>query len=82
MTALVALGALLASIVLVQRHAQGMSPNIGVVNVIVYSSALLTMIATALVYGDAVSPKMVFGAILVIAGLCFMTMDQLKSTTK
>ena len=51
------------------REAQILSPNIGYVNSIVYSSVLLTIILTALLFKDHIDVSAFIGSILIIVGI-------------
>lgn len=54
---------------LLLRQAQIESPNIGYVNAIAYSSLLLTIILTALIFKDAISIYGYIGSIFIIIGI-------------
>lgn len=51
------------------REAQILSPNIGYVNSIAYSSVLLTIILTALLFKDRLDLSAFIGSILIIMGI-------------
>jgi uncharacterized membrane protein len=51
------------------REAQILSPNIGYVNSIAYSSVLLTIIITAILFKDHLDTSAFIGSILIISGI-------------
>lgn len=55
------------------RTAQINSPNIGYVNAIVYSSLLVTILLTVLLFKDKIHIRGVLGAIFIIIGLALIT---------
>jgi len=55
------------------RKAQIASPNIGYVNVIVYSSVLITILLTSILFKDKLHPRGLLGAVLILAGLGLIT---------
>jgi drug/metabolite transporter (DMT)-like permease len=55
------------------RTAQIKSPNIGYVNIIIYSSALFTIFATSLLFKDSLDPRAIVGAVLILVGLGLLT---------
>lgn len=59
---------------LMLRYAQKLAPNIGYVNAIMYSSVLLTIVATSLYFKDNISIHAFLGAVFVIAGIALITM--------
>jgi drug/metabolite transporter (DMT)-like permease len=54
---------------LIQREAQLNSPNMGYVNSILYSSALVTIILTSIIFKDKLHWQGVLGSICIIIGL-------------
>lgn len=54
---------------LLLRQAQIESPNIGYVNAIAYSSLLLTILLTAIIFKDALSIYGYIGAVFIIIGI-------------
>ena len=63
------------------RHAQLLSPNIGYVTVIIYSSVLLTLILTALFFGDRIHWQGILGAVFIVIGLGLVTSLQGEKQT-
>lgn len=59
---------------LMVRYAQKIAPNIGYVNAIMYSSVLVTILATSLLFKDAITTHAFLGATLVIAGIWLITL--------
>jgi drug/metabolite transporter (DMT)-like permease len=55
------------------RQAQIASPNIGYVNVIVYSSVLITILLTSILFKDKLHPRGLLGAVLIVLGLGLIT---------
>jgi drug/metabolite transporter (DMT)-like permease len=55
------------------RKAQINSPNIGYVNVIIYSSVLVTILLTAILFKDKLHPRALLGALFTIIGLGLIT---------
>lgn len=55
------------------RQAQILSPNIGYVSVIIYSSVLVTILLTAYLFKDKIHPRGVAGALLIVVGLGLIT---------
>ena len=58
---------------LLVRHTQKMAPNIGYVNAIMYSSVLVTIVVTSLLFKDVITKHAFFGAVLVIVGIGLIT---------
>jgi hypothetical protein len=58
---------------LLLREAQIKSPNIGYVNAIIYSSVVITIIATGVFFKDSVDLRGIIGAIFIIIGLGLIT---------
>lgn len=58
---------------LIQREAQLKSPNMGYVNAIIYSSVLVTIILTAILFKDKLHWQGVLGSAFIILGLALMT---------
>jgi drug/metabolite transporter (DMT)-like permease len=58
---------------LLQRIAQHKSPNVGYVNAIVYSSVLISVLVSALIFQDRLSPSAFVGCIFVVLGLIMIT---------
>lgn len=54
---------------LMQREAQLKSPNMGYVNSILYSSALVTIILTSIIFKDKLNWQGVVGSLFIIVGL-------------
>ena len=61
------------------RRAQILSPNIGYVSVIIYSSVILTILLTAYLFGDHINARGVLGSVLIVAGLGLVTSSNHKS---
>ena len=58
---------------LLLREAQINSPNIGYVTAITYSSVVLTIIITGILFKDAIDMRGIIGAIFIIIGLGLIT---------
>lgn len=70
----VGIGVLSFGAFLMVRRAQKIAPNIGYVNAIMYSSVLVTIVATSLLFKDALTTHAFFGAVLVIVGIWLITL--------
>jgi drug/metabolite transporter (DMT)-like permease len=55
------------------REAQIISPNIGYVNAIIYSSAIFTIVLTGYLFRDNLEWKGILGALFIIIGIALMT---------
>jgi drug/metabolite transporter (DMT)-like permease len=60
------------------RTAQLESPNIGYVLAISYSSVLLTILLTALIYKDSISINSFSGSVLIIIGIYMVSINGVK----
>lgn len=60
------------------RKAQLISPNMGYVNAITYSSVILTIIITYILFKDNLNIKSLIGSILIIIGLTLITINNKK----
>jgi drug/metabolite transporter (DMT)-like permease len=58
---------------LLLREAQIKSPNIGYVNAIIYSSVVITIVVTSILFKDSFDIRGIFGAILIVLGLGLIT---------